>query len=201
MMKNDAKVKSQPRWRAALFILLTAGLTFAGESAGWLKAGSHPGDYDMGTDLRVVYSGKSSGYIRHKVTEPKGFGTYMQMFDAEEYRGKRLRLSAYIKSENVQDWAGLWMRVDRVRQVVAFDNMQNRPIKGTQTWTKHEIVLDVEPKATAIAFGILLAGKGAVWIDDLRFETVGPEVPITNIESSSSKKPRNLDFEDPPERL
>jgi hypothetical protein len=35
------------------------------------------------------------------------------------------------------------MRVDRGQKPTAFDNMQNRAIKGTQPWTRHEIVLDV----------------------------------------------------------
>jgi hypothetical protein len=29
------------------------------------------------------------------------------MFEAGEYRGKRLRLSAYVKAENIEDWAGV----------------------------------------------------------------------------------------------
>jgi len=123
----------------------------------------------------------------------------MQTFDATEYRGKRLRLSAYVKSESVENWAGVWMRIDRAKESVAFDNMQNRPITGTQGWTQHSIVLDVDPNATGVAFGILLSGKGAVWIDDLAFEVVGEDVPVTDMRVPS-KSPRNLDFENTPER-
>lgn len=167
-------------------------------SNGWSKAGSQPADYDMGIDRDGAFTGSSSGFIRSKAADPRGFGTYMQMFDATEYRGKRLRLSAYVKSERVENWAGLWMRVDRDKKAVAFDNMQDRPIRNTQGWTQHAIVLDVDAKATAVAFGILLAGRGAVWIDDVTFEIVDEEVPVTDFQSKLATSPRNLDFESGP---
>ena len=47
-------------------------------------------------------------------------------------RGKRIRLSGHARSKDVSDWAGLWMRVDGPKgEPLAFDNMQQRPIKGT----------------------------------------------------------------------
>ena len=172
-------------------------VTAQSDSSGWSKAGDHPADYEMGIDRHSAFTGSSSGYIKSNKPDPQGFGTYMQTFDATEYRGKRLRLSAYVKSENVEHWAGVWMRVDRDRKPVAFDNMQDRPITDTQGWTQHAIVLDVDSQATTVAFGILLAGKGAVWIDDVTFEFVGEEVPVTGLQSKRS--PRNLDFENGPE--
>jgi len=42
-----------------------------------------------------------------------GFGTLMQDFRADHYQGKRVRFSAFVKTEAAQDWAGLWMRVDK----------------------------------------------------------------------------------------
>jgi hypothetical protein len=182
------------------FILIASAAAIFAAEPGWFKAGSNPEDYDMGTDTHVAYTGTSSGYIKSSKPEPKGFGTYMQMFDASEYRGKRLRVSAYIKSESIQKWAGMWMRIDRDQKPVAFDNMQDRAIKGTQPWNRYEIVLDVDPKATQIAFGILLEGKGGAWIDDVAFDVVSEQVPITDMEKKKQSSPRNLDFESEPEK-
>ena len=99
----------------------------------------------------------------------------MQMSQPGEYLGKRVRLSGYVKSDKVTNWAGLWFRVDGPNNgpnpsSLAFDNMQERPIKGTTDWTRYEIVLDVPEAAQRLAFGILLAGGGQVWMDDLKFE-------------------------------
>ena len=185
---------------AVAVMAAVCSLTVLAQSpAGWSKAGSHPADYDMGVDRDSAFTGSSSGLIKSNKPDPQGFGTYMQVFDATEYRGKRLRLSAYVKSEQLEKWAGLWMRVDRDKKPMAFDNMQERPIKGTQGWTQHTIVLDVDSKATAVAFGILLSGRGAVWIDDVTFDIVGEDVAVTDLQKLAGS-PRNLDFESGPAR-
>ena len=167
---------------------------------GWTRAGSTPADFDMGTDHSVAHAGKSSGYLRSKVAKPAGFGTLMQMCKAEEFQGKRVRLSAWIKAENVRSWAGLWMRVDgnEPNHMLAFDNMQSRPIKGTSDWRQYAIVLDVAPEAKDIAFGILLNGPGAVWLDEVSFEVVDRSVPTTGTGPGAdlAAKPVNLDFEE-----
>ena len=169
----------------------------AGQGGGWIKSGSSPNDYETGVDGKSAFTGASSGYIRSAVPKPGTFGTYMQIIDATQYRGKRVRMSAQVKTENVEDWSGLWLRVDAAGRGVAFDNMQGRPIKGTTAWTPVSIVLDVAPQANALAFGILLAGRGAAWVDDLTFDVVGDDVPVTDLLKAGPSQPRNLDFENP----
>ena len=88
-------------------------------------------------------------------------------------------MSAYVKTEDVSKWAGLWMRVDGPTGIVSFDNMSNRAIVGDTDWTRYEIVLDVPEDATHIGFGILLHEEGQVWVDGFTFEAVGQDVPIT----------------------
>src|SRR5262245_64062888 len=93
---------------------------------GW---GGSPGDYEVKADRKVFHGGKASGTIRSVADDPQ-FGTLVQAFKADDYRGKRLRLTGYIKAENLSDWAGLWMRIDGDGKTLAFDNMQPRPVKG-----------------------------------------------------------------------
>lgn len=166
---------------------------------GWFKAGSNPDDYEMGVDHKNFHSGQASGFIKANTHSPRGFGTLMQMFQANMYRGKRVRMSGYVKAKQIIEWAGLWMRVDGPDgKSMSFDNMQNRSIKGTSDWTKYKIVLDVPKKSVHIAFGILLRGKGQAWIDDLKFEVVGRDIPTTDLSKDKklySKRPLNLDFE------
>jgi hypothetical protein len=160
---------------------------------GWLLAGSNPGDYEYGIGAEETYQGKPSGYLRSKAAEAEGFGTLMQTFKAEEYRNKRLRLSAMVKTEGIENWAGLWMRVDGpLHQVLSFDNMQSRPIQGTKDWQPYEIVLDVPQESLDIAFGILLEGPGQALINEIQFTEVSNDVPVTSVEFLD--KPTNLDF-------
>src|SRR5262249_9842577 len=152
---------------------------------GWVAAGSHPQDYEMGIDLTASHSGKASGRIKSKDPDAGGFGTMSQMIKADEYRGKRVRFSGYVKGDGVSQYAGLWMRVDGPRYSLNFDNMWNRPILGTADWKKYEVVLDVPEDSLMLAFGINLAGRGQVWVDDLQLEIVGQDVPSTGLAVSA----------------
>jgi hypothetical protein len=158
----------------------------------WGLTGINRAGYETGVDSHITINGHPSAYLKSKFAPglredsvgpiPEGFGTLMQGFSAQNYTGKRLRLSAFVKSENVKDWAGLWMRVDKgpSHQPVAFDNMHDRPIKGTTGWQNYHVVLDVASDATDIYFGILLAGPGSVWLNSVNLEVVGSKVTTTD---------------------
>jgi hypothetical protein len=179
---------------------LCAGVASSQEAPkGWFPAGSRPKDFKMSVDRSVAHSGKASASLKSVVSEPAGFGTLMQTFKADAYRGKRVRMSGYARSQEVKKWAGLWMRVDGPQgEPLAFDNMENRALKGTGDWQKYEIVLDVPESAQEVAFGLLINGAGQVWMDDLGFEVVGKDVPTTGPKMSKGAQPapKNLNFEE-----
>lgn len=157
--------------------------------AGWFMAGSKPANYGAGVDRAAVNNDQPSAFLQSTVSNTEGFGTLMQSISATDYVGKRVRLRAWVKSQDVADWAGIWMRVDKEQAAVAFDNMQNRAIKGTQSWNMYDVVLDVPQDATGISFGVLLSGTGEVWMNDLRFENVGNDVPVTAPSPEGLKRP------------
>ena len=110
--------------------------------------------------------------------------------------GRRVRFSAFVKTHEARDWAGLWMRVDKGLKQLVLDNMHDRPISGTSAWHRYEIVLDVPQDATGISFGVLLVGSGTVWLNDARFEVLGPTILPTNGDViQRPDEPTNLDFE------
>ena len=164
-------------------VVLLAACSLALEAAaprGWFVAGSKPTEYESGIDTVAAYNGHPSAYLKAKVSSVEGFGTLMQDFRADHYLGKRVRFSAFVKTERAQDWAGLWMRVDKESKQLAFDNMQDRSIKGTTDWKQYDVVLDVPQDATGIFFGVLLSGTGTVWLSEAKFEIVSPNVLTTN---------------------
>jgi hypothetical protein len=145
-----------------------------GVPAGWHLAGDHPENYRTGADANgVAFLFSTPG------SSGAGFGTLMKSVPGDEYRGKRVRFSALVRSDDVAEWAGLWMRVDEGANVVAFDNMQSRPIKGTTPWHTYQVVLDVPPEATRIAFGELVVSSGRLWMSHASVEVVGMDVPTT----------------------
>jgi hypothetical protein len=177
----------------------TTGEPLPAALAGWFVAGSHPGHYEVGAAEREDPP-RPAAYLRAK-PQPLGFGTLMQMFKADSYRETRQMLTGRIRSEDVEDWAGLWMRVDGAGgTLLSLDNMQSRPITGTTRWTEYRVVADVPRGAVHLAFGVLLSGPGSVWIDAVQLREVGEDVPTTGIESRVDPHreypdgPSNLDF-------
>jgi hypothetical protein len=166
---------------------------------GWLKAGSAPDKYDMGIEFGSGRTSANAATIQSLPYHVNGFGTLMQNISPDKYRGKRIKLSGYMKSADVHRWAGFWLRVDQQNSTVplSFDNMHDRAVSGTTNWRKYEIVLDVPENASNIAFGALLSGTGKIWFDDLKIEEVSSFVPTTTKgRKMQHDEPQNMAFED-----
>jgi C-terminal processing protease CtpA/Prc len=135
--------------------------------------------YDGSHDTAVRHVDGRTIVLRAKPGTPaSGFGTYMESIPADAYRGKRVRVSGYLRSSDVTS-AGFWLRVDGPGGVQAFDNMESRAMTGTRDWTAFAIVLDVQADALTLKTGLLLMGAGTVWADDLRIDVVDPSVATT----------------------
>ncbi|MBA3993919.1 MAG: hypothetical protein C0469_10365 [Cyanobacteria bacterium DS2.3.42] len=171
---------------------------------GWFMAGQDPQLYEVSVDSSNAHSGTKCAYMRHskKVKDATVWATLMQQMGPEKFRNKRLRMSFWVKTMDVKNWVQPWMRVDGEKgdDSLSFDNFCTRFIQGTTDWVQYSIVLDVPEESTNIAFGIMLGGQGELWFDDVSFETVGKEVPITDCPCSANVKatnePRNLNFEE-----
>ncbi|WP_426095950.1 coiled-coil domain-containing protein [Flavobacterium sp. DSR2-3-3] len=124
--------------------------------------------------------------IKNKIN---GFGTIMKTIKPDLYLGKTVKMSGYLKCENIKSWAGLWMRVDYYDvAVLAFDNMRKNPIKGTKDWAKYEIVLHVPADATSVSYGVLLDETGQVWFKDIVLELVDETTPETGFTKGRDHK-------------
>jgi tetratricopeptide (TPR) repeat protein/predicted Ser/Thr protein kinase len=156
----------------------------------WLTGGSHPEDYKMAVDPTITHGGQGSAHIESIVPKPGGFATMMQNLKADAYRGKRLRMTGYVRSQDVKGWASPWMRIDGAHQEpLDLDSMQTFPIKGTSDWQKLEIAMYVPESAQNIAFGLTLTGAGQVWMGDLDFAVVGKDVPTTGLKPNEGASP------------
>ncbi len=163
--------------------VVLAALPAEPQVGGWLTMGSAAESYRVGRDGGTAHGGSSSGHITPRTAMPDGFVTLAQLVKAHNYRGKRVRFSAFVKTRAVTRGAALWMRIDGNGGMLAFDNMTNRLIMRTTDWTRVSVVLDVPADADGMALGILLTGDGEAWIDDASLEVVGPDVPSTNMTS------------------
>ena len=180
------------RSRWALLALLAALLLLLAASAraqssgmpGWELSSDRAGEFAATLEpMRRPYGqGWAAASLRSLGADPAGTGALAQSIRADEYRGRRVRLTGWMKTEigRFAGQAGLWVRVDGAREVLVADFMTDRAISGARDWAGYSIVLDVPQDAVGMAFGEALAGGGQAWVDDLTFEVVGRDVATTN---------------------
>lgn len=144
--------------------------TFYAQS--WFKAGSLPGSYNMGGDPTVGYDSPGGGYIVSNTSPIDGFGTWMTQIPVQDYLGKAIKMTAFVKTINAEEEVALWVRVDGAQSSLTFDNMYGRQIIGTSSWKNYEIVIDVPVTAKSIFCGILMAGTGEAYVYGMKWELV-----------------------------
>jgi hypothetical protein len=106
---------------------------------------------------------------------PVHAGNLMQSFKATAYRGKTVRLSAWLRVDATgpEDRGQMWLSIDGPADEKGFfDDMSDRAVRNTE-WTFREISAHVDQDATYIKFGVMSIGRGRVWVDRVSF-TVTP---------------------------
>ena len=152
-----------------------------------------PEPYDIGMDPAAEEQGQRSLSIKSigKLSpEATNFAVAQQVIQG--YAGKRLRFSGQIRSEGVSTWAGLFMddgipNGTFITLAAGSEGGENTlPPSGAagkapyNTWQDVSVVVQVPATATFMTLGLALVGEGHVWAHKLRFEEVGPEVPLTS---------------------
>jgi hypothetical protein len=164
---------------------------------GWFVTGDAPDDYDIGVDPTLTYENHPCVTIKAKPNAGE-FAALAQHIKADAYHGKRLRFSAALRLQDLENRTALFMRVsDANDKMLAFDNMRKRFITGTTDWAHYAIVLDVAEEAEDIIFGFMMSLDGQAWMADVQLEVVEKSVPTTDIlEEITAYFPTNLDFEE-----
>lgn len=175
------------RWHrapaAALFalaiVLSPAAAQVPGSPADWHTIAVR-GEYRFGTDsdARAGSQGRVSATVVAATDFPEHAGLLQQSIRADHYRGRRVRLSGYLRTV-AADEARLWVRVDDDSGVVGSDFMERRAVRGTSEWRRYALVVDVPRNARGLTFGVLLNGRGEIFVDDLALDVVGNDCPTT----------------------
>jgi hypothetical protein len=110
---------------------------------------------------------------------PENLGSLLQDFDAAPFRGKRVKLRAWIKIEAgaVGDRALVLLHVNRPNAGTGFpDSMDDRPIISSE-WKSYEIRGAVAPDAGNIRIGVALHGRGRVSVSGVEFaeDAIAPD--------------------------
>jgi len=153
-----------------------------GMPVGWQANGGV--NYKFSIDSMIVRHGKYAAVIEFS-GEVSRSGV-LGMIIRDNFNGKLITLSGYIKTEEVKDgYASLLLRIDPeigVEQV---------KVTGTTDWKKFEINLPMYTEKTRnYAIGIMLVGKGKVWFDDLSIAIDGVNIEeLPSIDVVYNEKP------------
>ena len=115
-------------------------------------------------------------HVQSEESDIERYFRLAQEIQASEYRGQRIRLSAYIEVQDISEEVSLWLCIRKS------DNKQllgNSYCIDTQPRAQYSVVMDVPPESISIDLSIALCGTGQLWLDNLRLEIVGSDVPLT----------------------
>jgi hypothetical protein len=162
--------------------------------AEWQFHSSPEDEFQAGTDKTDTTMG-TTAYITSMRDSSRGKAMLYQMISAEDYAGKRVRLSASLQSKSLETRGGLVLStVDPAdphpHEGVNFF-LQN-PLRGTNGWSRHQIVADIPANSEWLTIGFSLTDAGTIWADNFILEIVDTSVPLT---SQGPRTPLDLDFE------
>ena len=126
------------------------------------------------------FSGKKAIQLSSK--ENVDFGSIVFSIP-NNYTGNKIKIEGYIKTKDVEEFAGLIIRQDSNEGTpISIINTQKTPAKGTTEWTKYSVETDLSPNSRFLQFAIILSGKGTatfdklnVFIDDKNIQSIKVE--------------------------
>jgi len=191
-----------PMKRILSIVLVTSavGIAYGADPApkpprGWsLYEEPAPGQYEISTDRTVSRSGKASGKLRSLQAKAESVGALGQEFSrVRAYRGQRVQVSAYVRTEAVANEVALAVRFDRAGlEPIIYNDLDALTQKGTTAWIYHRLVVDIPYEVTHIGFALELHGTGTAWIDEVRLQVVDKSTPLTD----GTTDPTNLELEE-----
>jgi len=167
----------------ARFVLLAAFLASAAAAeerplpGGWfLHAEPSVNHYRIGLDRETRHEGKSAGILESLAAESQKnhYARLVQSIDASKYHGKRLRLSAFLKTQDVTETARLSVESPHLYSDSSDAFYQEPPLRGSNDWRRYEIEFTVPAAGVVkqIDCCVNLYGPGRVWVDDVSLEVI-----------------------------
>jgi RNA polymerase sigma factor (sigma-70 family) len=169
----SARARNEPSARSAD----PQNVHFTGGLENWFLRGSflqdvsgdHWQDYACGTGPGPD-AATASGFLKAQVPAPTGFADLRQGILADAYRGRRIQLSADLKTADTTDKAGLYLRVIDPARSRPPEIREQLSLHGTTDWTRQHIEADVPADSIYVLFGITLTGPGQIWATNIQLE-------------------------------
>ncbi len=136
--------------------------------------------YEAGIDRKVAHTGHASVFLKSVTPDASSGYAARQRIQADAYRGKRIRITGWLKTDRAKGGSAIWLRVDYANGDYVLDGMlELGPAPG---WRRSALIADVGADAIGISFGVRMKGQGEIWADDFAMETVAKTVRTNTIE-------------------
>jgi len=145
----------------------------------WELAGSFTDDSQPAGQDYSCTAADQSAVLAATVPEPAGSAVLVQAVYADDYRGAAVTFRGQLRTTGIAGQAGLHLAVSGPMS----ESMATRPLldhgsspaaPGSSDWTWHEVTVPVPGEATAIRFGVSLAGRGRIELRGAEFTTAPP---------------------------
>lgn len=156
----------------------------ANASYAWPKGQTH----EAGVEPETQPGGQRALTVRALGTrQPNDIGSITQYVFG--YTGRRVRLTAQVKTAGVDGWAGLvvaksYVPLPYLPFAPLFANTPPVGAAGCPDWCEVSVVADIPTEsdsgsAGVAQVGLALVGNGQAWARNLRVEEAGADVPLT----------------------
>jgi hypothetical protein len=148
----------------------------------WELTGSFSDDgQPAGQDYSCTAAGQSA-VLAATVPEPAGSAVLAQAVYADDYRGRTVTFRGQLRATGMVGQAGLHLAVIGPPHgplgAPPLDHGTSSPTApGSSDWTWHEVTVPVPAEATAIRFGISLAGRGRIELRGAKLTPAPPGTP------------------------
>jgi RNA polymerase sigma factor (sigma-70 family) len=116
----------------------------------------------------------------YKKTDNSSSTRYFVMGSSILY-GKHIRITGWLKAKDVRGWGSAFVIILGISgRHLQYDDMSNRPVRGTTDWQRIEIVTDLPDEMCIIYFGPDLYGPGELWGDDFQIDLAPAGAPSTD---------------------
>jgi hypothetical protein len=134
------------------------------------EAGPGPDDYSAAAEGPCAV-------LSSAVPEPRGSAVLVQEVFAEDFRGAPVLFGGEIRAEDAAARAGLCLEVLEPGWRAQPDRALDRVVTGAagRDWSRQQIIMRVPENAEVIRFGVVLAGRGAVWLRNPELRHAAPD--------------------------
>ncbi len=148
--------------RAMLLVIVSVFLSISHAAFGgmlpngWESYEKQEGSFEFGyDDNENAYYVKSGNYKEDR-------GIIKRKIDVRSFKGKKIKLTALIKTQNVNGVVYLFADTNVSK------GGNHTKILDAESWRSFEVVLVVPNDLTSISLGLSLFGEGKAWIKDLQ---------------------------------